>query len=90
MAKKPQPNEITVLVSVNGDDAVPVNGNVNAPLKTLIPDALRETENIGREPADWELKDVSGNVLDLTRKIGEFGFGPAVVLFLSLKAGVAG
>lgn len=91
MAKKdPQPNKLTVLVSVNGDEAIPVEGNVNAPLKTLIPDALKVSENVGRSEEDWELKDVGGNILDLGKKIGAFAFGPAVVLFLTLKAGAAG
>lgn len=84
------PNDITLMISVNGEEAVPVTGNIHAPLKTIIPEALKDTENVGRPPEDWELKDVNGNLLDLGRKIGEFGFTAAVVLFLGLKAGVAG
>jgi hypothetical protein len=90
MAKDSHSNEITLLISVNGEEAVPVTGNIHAPLGTVVPKALSETKNVGRPPEDWELKDVNGTVLDLSRKIGDFDFGAAVVLFLSLKAGVAG
>lgn len=91
-AKDPQPrnkNEITLKVAVNGQPT-DVIANVNAPLHTIIPEALKNTNNVGRSPGDWELKDVQGNLLDGNKKIAEYNFAPDVVLFLTLKAGVAG
>src|SRR4051794_15704877 len=82
-------NAITIKVVVNGQPAE-VEGNVNAPLHTLIPDALKMTNNVGQPPENWELKDAGGTVLDGNKKIGEFGFTKETTLFLGLKAGVAG
>ncbi|HYG29402.1 MAG TPA: DUF2604 domain-containing protein, partial [Allosphingosinicella sp.] len=84
------PNTITLGVSVNGEQAVQVTANINAPLKTLIPDALHASGNVGRPAEDWQLKDKAGTVLDLEQKIGEFHFVLPVTLFLTLGAGAAG
>lgn len=79
----------TLTVVVNGQ-AVEVSANENAPLRTIIPEALRESGNLGQPQDNWELKDAAGNLLPLDKKIEEFGFTPETKLFLSLKAGVAG
>jgi hypothetical protein len=83
------PNKITLTVVVNGD-SVEVEGNSNAPLHTIIPKALTESGNVGQPPENWELKDEAGNVLDVGKKIEEYGFTAGIKLFLSLKAGAAG
>ena len=82
-------NKIILIVVVNGTP-VNVTGNLNAPLHTLIPDALKESNNVGQSPDGWELKDAGGTVLDGSKKIGDFGFTAETRLFLSLKAGAAG
>ena len=64
--------------------------NKNAPLQTVIPEALRLSGSVGQPPDNWELKDANGNVLDLHKKIEEYHFGPDTTLFLSLKTGAAG
>lgn len=82
-------NKQEIHVIVNGEPTV-VEANLNAPLKTVIPQALAKTENTGQPPENWELRDAQGNELDLRKKIGEYGFGTAVVLKLNLKAGIGG
>jgi hypothetical protein len=81
-------NKIVLDVIVEGVEAK-VEINENAPLQTLIPKALKETGNQGRQPDDWQLK-LDGNVLDLNRKTKEYNFGPGTKLFLSLRAGALG
>ena len=82
-------NQITLTVVVNGKPTQ-LEANVNAPLRTVIPRALEQTGNTGRSPDSWELKDEAGNVLNVDRKIDEFGFTDSTKLFLSLKAGAGG
>ena len=85
----PNPNEIDLIVVVNGQPT-PVKGNVHAPLKTAIEHALKESGNSGQPIDNWEMRDAGGQILDPTRKIGDFNFPPGVTLFLNLKAGVGG
>lgn len=82
-------NQVTLSVIVNGQPT-DVTANVNAPLHTIIPEALKQTNNVGQPPENWELKDAAGNVLDGNRKIEDFGFTKETKLFLGLKAGIAG
>jgi hypothetical protein len=82
-------NTIMIVVVVNGQPTE-VIANIHAPLHTIIPEALQKSGNVGQPPENWELKDAASALLDLTKKIGEFGFTAATRLFLSLKAGVAG
>ena len=67
-----------------------VDANGDVPVGTIIPDALRQTENSGQPPENWELRDADGNLLDLDKKIEDYGFSDKVRLFLNLKAGVGG
>lgn len=81
--------KLSLEIIVNGQPAV-VEVNPNAPLKTVIPRALQETGNAGQPPENWELRDGSGNELDVDAKVSSFGFPAGVKLFLSLKAGIGG
>jgi uncharacterized protein DUF2604 len=83
------PSEVAIEVVVNGQP-VSVTANRNAPLRTVVPEALKLSNNQGQPPENWELRDASGQLLDLGRKIEDFGFAEDVKLFLSLKAGVGG
>ena len=85
----PNPNEIDLVVVVNGQPT-PVKANVNAPLRTAIEHALQVSGNSGQPIENWEMRDAGGQVLDPTRKIGDFNFQAGVNLFLNLKAGVGG
>ncbi|PLS77665.1 MAG: hypothetical protein CYG59_22610 [Chloroflexi bacterium] len=79
----------TITIVVNGRP-VEVDANSNAPLKSLIGRALEESGNAGQPKENWELRDAKGDLLDLDRKISDFGFGVGITLFLNLKAGVGG
>jgi len=82
-------NKILIAVIVNGQPAT-VEANAHAPLKTIIEKALHETGNAGQPAENWELRDTAGALLDVDRKIEDFGFPPDVRLFLNLKAGIGG
>jgi Protein of Unknown function (DUF2604) len=84
-----QPHKLELAIIVNGQSVV-VEANENAPLHTVIPKALEASGNIGQPPENWELRDANGELLDLDRKIKDFGFPADVKLFLNLKAGVGG
>ena len=81
--------KVTLTVIVNGQPTQ-VEANQNAPLHTIIPKALQQTNNAGQPPENWELRDSAGVELDGSKKIEDFGFGPDTKLFLNLKAGVGG
>ena len=81
--------EIIITVVVNGQ---PTDVDVlqDEPVGAVIPVALHQTGNSGQPPENWELRDVDGNLLDLHKKIEDYGFPEKVRLFLNLKAGVGG
>ena len=81
--------KISITVVVNGQPTV-VDAIGDAPLGAIIPDALRQTENSGQPSGNWELRDAEGNLLDLDKKVEDYGFPEKVRLFLNLKAGVGG
>ena len=83
------PKKIQITVVVNGQPTV-VDASADDPLGTIIPDALRQTANSGQPPENWELRDADGTLLDLDKKIGDYGFPEKTRLFLNLKAGVGG
>ena len=83
------PKKIDITVVVNGQPTVVV-AELDAPLRTIIPNTLRQTGNSGQPPENWELRDTDGNLLDLDKKIEDYGFPDKVRLFLNLKAGVGG
>ena len=83
------PKKIEITVVVNGKPAE-VAAFDNEPLGSIVPDALQQTGNTGQPPENWELRDADGNLLDLQKKIGDYGFEEKVRLFLNLKAGVGG
>ena len=82
-------NKIDLKIVVNGTEVV-VEANVHAPLQTVIEPALQKSGNAGQPPSNWVLRDANGNELDVTKKIGDFGFNAQTILYLSLKAGIGG
>lgn len=82
-------NKVDLTVVVNGQP-VEVEGNENAPLQTVLNQALGDTQNSAQPPENWEMRDEAGNLLDLTKKIGLFAFAAGTVLLVNLKAGAAG
>jgi hypothetical protein len=89
MTQHVHPHKVKITVVVNGTPAV-IDATPEAPLRTLIPRVLDETHNAGQPPENWELRDASGTLLDLSQKIEAFKFPTDVRLFLNLKAGVGG
>lgn len=85
----PGGNKIEITVVVNGQPVV-IEGNLNAPLHSIIGRALEQTGNAGQPAENWELRDAGGAQLPLDQKIEDFGFPLGVRLFLNLKAGVGG
>ena len=83
------PNKISISVIVNGQP-VEVEANVNAPLTPVVEKALDKSGNSGQPLENWELRDAAGQVLELGRKVEDYGFTSGVKLFLNLKAGVGG
>lgn len=84
-------NEVVIQVSVGGGPAVSVTANKNAPLHTIIPEALRLTQTTGQQgPDNWDIKDKAGALLDRNGKIEDFNFPVGTILFISLKTGEAG
>lgn len=82
-------NKINITAVVNGTPTG-VSANVNAPLKTIIAEALHETGNNGQPPDNWDVKDAAGNVLDPNTKIEDLGLTEGMTVFLTLKAGIGG
>ena len=83
------PKKLSITVVVNGQPTV-VDAVEGDPLGAIIPDALRQTGNLGQPPENWELRDADGTLLDRDKKIGDYGFSDKTRLFLNLKAGVGG
>lgn len=75
---------------VNGED-VPVEVNPNQPLHVARSKALAQSHNTGRPHDEWEVRDITGSlIVDLSRPIESYGFGPDTRLFLTLRVGAGG
>ena len=84
-----KPKKVSITVVVNGQPTV-VDAFDDAPVGDIVPVALHQTANSGQPPENWELRDADGNLLDLNKTIGEYGFYDKPRLFLNLRAGVGG
>lgn len=76
-------------IVVNGQ-AVEVKASTFDEIREAVEQALKDSGNSGQPLADWELRDASGQAIDLGKKIGELGIEEGATLFLNLKAGVGG
>jgi Protein of Unknown function (DUF2604) len=74
---------------INGE-TFPVETNVNAPLSSAVEKALSTSGNMGRPLAEWEVRDSSGVLLDISRKVKDLGLKDGARLFLSLRVGAGG
>jgi hypothetical protein len=82
-------HEIEITVIVNGHP-VGVKVNVKEQLRSVVERVLRESGNSGQPIDNWELRDSAGQILDLAKKVADYGIMNGAKLFLSLKAGVGG
>jgi hypothetical protein len=86
---KDKDHDVDLIIVVNGQP-IPIEAKANELLRTVVHQALEKSGNSGQPIDNWELRDGSGNILDLARKVGDFHFHDGTKLFLSLKAGVGG
>ena len=82
-------NKINLLFIINGQD-YSVDANVRAPLTEAVVRALAESGNTGRDPAEWEVRDVNGVLLEKRRTPRELDLHDNSRLFLSLRVGAGG
>jgi hypothetical protein len=75
---------------INGED-FRVKTRLDALLKQAVEQALVESGNTGRrETSEWEVRDSSGVLLEMSREIKDLGLADGSRLFLSLKVGAGG
>jgi hypothetical protein len=86
---KDKDHDVDLIIVVNGQP-IPLEAKNHELLRTVVHQALEKSGNSGQPIDNWELRDGSGNILDLARKVGDFHFQDGTKLFLSLKAGVGG
>jgi hypothetical protein len=82
-------NELNITIVVNGQP-VSVTGNLHAPLRTIMQEALHRSGNSGQPIDNWELRDAGGQILEPDRKLEELHLQAGATLFLNLKAGIGG
>lgn len=85
---KPNKKKLNLIIIVNGVPC-PMDVNEEWHLSKVVKDALKETQNEGREISDWTLK-WNDQTLDLDKKIEEYNFPDNAELYLSLSAGQGG
>ena len=83
-------HEIELTVIVNGQPVALEDLSVKTLLRIVVERALKESGNSGQPVENWELRDTAGEILDLNRKIADYGIVDEAKLFLNLKAGVGG
>jgi hypothetical protein len=83
-------HEIELTVIVNGQPVALEDLSVKTLLRIVVERALKESGNSGQPVENWELRDTAGQILDLNRKIADYGIVDEAKLFLNLKAGVGG
>jgi hypothetical protein len=82
--------KINLQISVNGTP-VHINADTGEPLVSLIKPSLEKAKvSADPDPEKWLFKDEAGNELDKSQTVGSFNFAKHAVIFLSLKAGIAG
>lgn len=86
---KDKDNDIDLIVVVNGQP-IPIEAKKHELLRTVAEHALVKSGNSGQPIDNWEMRDATGNILDLGRTVGEYHFHDGTKIFLSLKAGVGG
>jgi hypothetical protein len=80
------PTKLHVTFVINGEPT-PVEGKPGEQLVKLLEKALKESENTGQPVDAWQVTDEPGNVLDVSKTLGELGIKDGAILLASLKAG---
>lgn len=82
-------HKVQLIFIINGQD-YPIEVNINAVLMEAVKRALAESNNTGREPEEWEVRDASGVLLETNRTPKDLGLHEGTRLFLSLRIGAGG
>lgn len=82
-------HKVTLVFIINGQD-YSIEANVHAPLMEAIQRSLAVSDNTGRAPEEWEVRDVSGVLLENNRTPKDLGLDEGARLFLSLRVGAGG
>jgi len=82
-------HKVRLIFIINGQD-YPIEANTQAPLIEAVQRALAESDNMGRSPDEWEVRDASGVLLEKNRSPNDLGLIEGVRLFLSLSVGAGG
>jgi hypothetical protein len=81
--------KIELIFIINGAN-FSLTTSTEAPLKEAVERALAESGNTGRPPSEWQVRDAQGILLEIERKIEDYGFKNGTRLFLSLAVGAGG
>ena len=79
--------EITIVV--NGQPVME-KASLDEQVEEVVARALKESGNSGQPIANWELRDDSGQIIEMGKKIRDLGIKEGAKFFLNLKAGVGG
>lgn len=79
--------EITVVVNGKPEQ---VKVGFDEQVEKAVEAALEQSGNKGQPADQWELRDESGQILDVSKTIGALDIKKGAKLFLNLKAGVGG
>ena len=82
-------NKITLVFIINGVD-VPIEANINQPLKVAMNKALKDSDNTGRPVDEWEVHTEEGQDLDPDKKVEDLELTGGARLLLNLKVGGGG
>ena len=82
-------NHFEITIVVNGKpEQVKVGSDEQ--VEKAVNTALEQSGNKGQPADQWELRDESGQILDVSKTIGVLDIKAGAKLFLNLKAGVGG
>ncbi|WP_428274378.1 DUF2604 domain-containing protein [Candidatus Palauibacter sp.] len=81
--------DFQITVVVNGKPEV-IKVDLDEPIAEAVDTALDQSGNSGQPAEQWELRDETGQVLDLGKTVRELDIKEGAKLFLNLTAGVGG
>ncbi len=87
--KHDKEHKVRLIFIINGQDFA-VEAHAHAPLLEAVRRALVESGNQGRPAEEWEVRNVSGVLLDKSKTPLELGLVDGTRLFLSLRVGAGG
>jgi hypothetical protein len=80
---------ISLAFVINGQE-IRIDTNIEAPLGVAVQKALHDSGNTGRAIDEWEVRDASGALLDVSAKVVDLHLENGARLFVSLRVGAGG